>query len=96
MRALFVGGTIDNSEMDLDQTLLSVNYPERSGSGASRYRLYEVGRRDAEVVFAVYAAKDLDEDEVERVVAERDYERRFGVGADGVELVRSEALLAGL
>jgi hypothetical protein len=91
MRALFVGGTIDNSEVDLDQTLLSVNYPDRTGGGTSRYRLYEVGQRDGEVVFAVYAAKGLAPDEVERIVAERDYARRFGVGA-GVELVSSEAL----
>ena len=78
MRALFVGGTVDNSELDLEQQSPPVNYPPRSGSGHSRYRLYEVGQCQGEMVYAVYAAPDLAGAEVERVVAERDYVRRFG------------------
>ena len=79
MRALFVGGVVDNSELDLAGDELPVNYPNETGSGAARYRLYEVGERAGERVYAVYAAPDLAGDYVERVIAERDYARRFGV-----------------
>lgn len=78
MRALFVGGTVDNSELDLDRTSPPVNYPPQTGSGHARYRLYEVGQCKGEMVYAVYAAPELAGAEVERVVAERDYARRFG------------------
>lgn len=33
MRALFIGGVVDNSEMDLDGNQPPVHYPENSGSG---------------------------------------------------------------
>jgi hypothetical protein len=77
MRALFVGGLVDNSELDLAGDRPPVHYPENGGSGQSRYRLSRIGRQDDTVVYAVYAAPDLDEGEVERVVGERDYARRF-------------------
>ncbi len=77
MRALFVGGLVDNSELDLSGERPPVHYPENGGSGQSRYRLSRVGRQDDAVVYAVYAAPDLDEAEVQRVVGERDYARRF-------------------
>ncbi len=77
MRGLFVGGLVDNSELDLEGSTPPAHYPENGGSGVSRYRLARVGRRDAGVVYAVYAAPDLADDEVDRVVSERDYARRF-------------------
>lgn len=77
MRALFIGGAVDNSELDLDGTEPPANYPENGGAGRSRYRLQQVGRRDGAVAYAVYAAPDLANDEVQRVVDERDYVRRF-------------------
>lgn len=77
MRALFVGGPVDNSELDLAGARPPVHYPENGGSGQSRYRLSRIGRHDDAVVYAVYAAPDLDEGEVQRVVDERDYARRF-------------------
>lgn len=77
MRALFVGGTVDNSELDLDGDTPPRHYPENTGTGHSRYRLQHVGLRDSEVVYAVYAAPDLADEEVERVASERGYERRF-------------------
>ena len=40
MRALFIGGVVDNSEMDLDGNQPPVHYPENSGSGRPRYRGY--------------------------------------------------------
>lgn len=79
MRALFVGGVVDNSELDLDVANPPVNYPSDTGSGQPRYRLYEIGRRQGEPVYAVYAAPDLAADVIERIVAERDYVRRFEV-----------------
>lgn len=77
MRALFVGGLVDNSELDLSGERPPVHYPENGGSGAARYRLSRIGRQDDTVVYAVYAAPDLEDAEVERVVSERDYARRF-------------------
>jgi len=79
MRALFVGGTVDNSELDLDPGQLPTHYPDDTGSRVPRYDLYEVGHRDGEAVYAVYAAPGLSADAVEQVIAERDYPRRFGV-----------------
>ena len=79
MRALFVGGTVDNSELDLDPGQVPSHYPDDTGSRVPRYDLYEVGQRDGEPVYAVYAAPDMPPDAVEAVIAERDYPRRFGV-----------------
>ncbi|WP_251276745.1 hypothetical protein, partial [Enterobacter hormaechei] len=36
MRALFVGGVVDNSEMDLEGSHPPVHYPEDTGGGHSR------------------------------------------------------------
>ncbi|AXK73672.1 hypothetical protein DWG18_11015 [Lysobacter sp. TY2-98] len=77
MRALFVGGVVDNSEMDLDGPHPPKHYPENTGGGASRYSLRQVGTTDDRVVYAVYGAPDLDDGFVERVAGERDYARRF-------------------
>ena len=43
IRALFVGGTIDNSELDLDGHEPPVHYPPRTGNGIARYRLHALG-----------------------------------------------------
>lgn len=77
MQALFVGGTIDNSELDLDPGIPPAHYPENGGAGVPRYRLSRVGLRDDEILYAVYAGPGLADDEVERVSTERDYARRF-------------------
>ena len=66
MRALFIGGTVDNSELDLDGTQPPRHYPENTGGGQPRYRLHHVGRRDDRVAYAVYAPAGLDDAEVER------------------------------
>ena len=77
MRALFIGGVVDNSELDLDAQDPPKHYPENGGSGMPRYRLHQVGRKGKETVYAVYAAPELAEEEVRRVIAEREYARRF-------------------
>jgi len=77
MRALFVGGTVDNAELDLDGGSPPQYYPPNTGGGQSRYSLHHVGRRDGSVCYAVYAAPDLADSEVERIASERDYARRF-------------------
>ena len=78
MRALFVGGVVDNSEMDLDESQPPVHYPQNSGAGRPRYRLHQVGqRKDGSIAYAVYGAPDLADTEVERVAGEREYARRF-------------------
>ena len=78
MRALFVGGVVDNSEMDLEGSRPPVHYPEDTGGGHSRYRLHQVGEAaDGTLAYAVYAAPDLADQEVDRVADERAYARRF-------------------
>lgn len=78
MRALFIGGVVDNSEMDLDEGQPPVHYPENSGGGRPRYRLQQVGKRDdGSIAYAVYGAPELDASEVERLAQERGYARRF-------------------
>lgn len=77
MRALFVGGTVDNSELDLDAGEPPRHYPPDTGSGTARYRLHHVGLREGAAIYAVYAAPELADTEVERVAEERGYARRF-------------------
>jgi hypothetical protein len=78
MRALFVGGVVDNSEMDIEGAQPPVHYPEDTGGGHSRYRLHQVGKQeDGTVAYAVYGAPDMADDEVARVADERAYARRF-------------------
>lgn len=78
MRALFVGGTVDNSELDLDGLEPPRHYPQNTGSGQPRYRLHHVGLRDGEAVYAVYAAPELADAAIENTAEERNYPRRFG------------------
>jgi hypothetical protein len=82
MRALFIGGTVDNSELDLDGDEAPLNYPPNTGSGQARYRLHHLGRQDEAVVYAVYGAPDLANDEIARIAGERDYARRFSATVD--------------
>ena len=77
MRALFVGGVIDNNELDLGASEPPVHYPPETGSGQARYRLQAVGRADGDIVCAVYGAPDLAADEVLRISDDRAYARRF-------------------
>jgi len=81
MRALFVGGPVDNSELDIDGNEPPLHYPPDTGSGHSRYRLHQLGRQEDAVVYAVYGAPDLADDEVRRISGERDYARRFSAEA---------------
>ena len=76
-RALFVGGVIDNNEIDMEASEPPVNYPPETGNGVSRYRLHAVGRHADAITCAVYGAPDLDPNEVLRVSDERAYSRRF-------------------
>lgn len=79
MRALFVGGMVDNSELDLDATQPPAHYPENTGAGRPRYRLHHIGEhnRDGEIAYVVYAAPEMADYEVERIASERGYPRRF-------------------
>jgi hypothetical protein len=81
MRALFVGGPVDNSELDIDGKEPPLHYPTDTGSGQPRYRLHQLGRQADAVVYAVYGAPDMADDEVRRISAERDYARRFSAEA---------------
>lgn len=76
MRALFVGGTVDNSELDLDGEP-PAHYPENTGAGLPRYRLHQVGQRNGTTAYAVYGAPEMEDEEIERIANERDYARRF-------------------
>lgn len=78
MRALFIGGSVDNSELDLDGDAPPTHYPPDTGSGQSRYRLQQVGHHDDAVVYAVYGAPEMPSADVARIADERGYARRFG------------------
>lgn len=84
MRALFVGGAVDNSELDMDHGQPPVHYPASTGGGRPRYHLHHVGRSDGAIVYAVYAAPGMADDEVERISDERDYSRRFSAEPEPV------------
>ena len=78
LRALFVGGVVDNSELDMDGPQPPLHYPENTGGGAPRYRLRQLGvRGNGDVAYAVYGAPEASDDLVERIADERDYARRF-------------------
>lgn len=79
MRALFIGGPVDNSELDLDLdgSAPPRHYPPSTGSGQSRYRLHQVGRRGDRIVYAVYGAPDSADADVAAKADERGYARRF-------------------
>lgn len=82
MKAFFVGGITDNSELDLDGARAPARYPpEHTGSGVHRYRLHSTVERDGQPLFAVYAPPEMEDAEVARIVAERRYEHRFDAGA---------------
>ena len=85
MRALFVGGTVDNSELDMDGEP-PTHYPENTGAGRPRYRLHKLGQRDDGIAYAVYAAPEMADDEIERITDERDYARRFNATAVRADL----------
>lgn len=78
LRALFVGGVVDNSELDMDGPQPPMHFPEDTGGGTARYRLRQLGiRGNGDVAYAVYGAPDVSDEFVERVADERDYARRF-------------------
>lgn len=78
LRALFVGGVVDNSELDMDGPQPPLHFPEDTGGGTARYRLRQLGiRANGDVAYAVYGAPDVSDEFVEQVAGERDYARRF-------------------
>jgi hypothetical protein len=81
MRALFIGGTVDNSELDLAPGDAPQRYPA-TGTGQGRYRLHHFGLKDDEPVYAVYASPELGDAHVMQVVLERDYARRFAATSE--------------
>lgn len=86
IRGLFVGGVVDNTEIDLDPGKPPMHYPPDGGGGQSRYRLRQVGTgQDGEVACAVYGAPDTPYAEVARVSGERGHARRFEVALQEIE-----------
>jgi hypothetical protein len=81
MKAFFVGGVTDNSELDLEGAP-PPHYPDAKGSGVHRYRLHSTGGETdhGSPQYAVYAPPEMDDAEVARVVAERRYAQRFAQG----------------
>ena len=80
MKAFFVGGITDNSEIELDGARPPAHSPDQTGSGVHRYRLHSVVERDGQALFAVYAPPEMDDGDVARIVAERRYPQRFAQG----------------
>jgi len=84
MHALFIGGTVDNTEVDMDDTHPPTHYPPNTGSGHPRYRLHQIGKQDRQLVYAVYGAPELPAEEVSRIADERGYARRFAAQVEDV------------
>lgn len=84
MRALFIGGTVDNSELDIEGSEPPLHYPPDTGSGQPRYRLRQIGRQGGAPVYAVYGAPDLAPEEIVRIADERGYARRFAAQAQDI------------
>jgi hypothetical protein len=80
MKAFFVGGVTDNSEIELDCTHPPAHYPAGTGAGVHRYRLHSSCDRDRAPLYAVYAPPEMADADVARVVAERRYAERFAPG----------------
>src|SRR3546814_13841924 len=55
MRALFVGGTVDSSDMDIDGDEPPLDYPTQTGSGQPRYRLNHVGHHGGRTIYKAYS-----------------------------------------
>ncbi len=87
MHFLFVGGLIDNSELDVESRTAPVHYPEDGGSGTQRYRLHALGNHGDDAIYAVYAAPEMEAGEVNSVIVERDYARRFGARANACDTI---------
>lgn len=85
MRALFVGGVVDNTELDMDGEEPPLHYPPDTGGGASRYRLRLVGRHDGGVSCAVYSPPEAAIEDVMGVADERGYARRFDARLERVD-----------
>lgn len=78
MRAFFVGGPTDNSELDMDvDGIAPTHYPPNTGSGVPRYRLQATGERDGRLLYAVYAAPELSDEQASQIAGERKYADRF-------------------
>src|SRR3546814_14203961 len=88
MRALFVGGTVDNSELDIDGNEPPLNYPPSTGSGQPRYRLHPVAQQGRTAAYAVYGAPVLAAAEVPRISEERGTSRRCGTGGGDQEYAK--------
>lgn len=84
MRALFVGGTVDNTEIDIDGKEPPRHYPPNTGSGQARYRLHQIGRQGDEAVFAVYGAPEMADEQVLKTSDERGYARRFSAETEDI------------
>lgn len=84
MRALFVGGPVDNSELNIVGDTPPQHYPPDTGGGQPRYRLHQVGKQGNAVVYAVYGAPGLSEEAVREVTDERGYARRFAAEVEVV------------
>ncbi|WP_149194337.1 hypothetical protein [Luteimonas suaedae] len=85
MRALFVGGVVDNSELDMEGDSPPLHYPPDTGGGRPRYRLHQVGRNNGTVAYAVYGSPELSPEQVKQVADERAYPRRFDAEPRDVE-----------
>lgn len=89
MRALFVGGVVDNSEMDMDDTPPPLHYPANTGSGRPRYRLHQIGtREDGSIAYAVYGAPEMPDEDIARIAEERGYARRFEATPESPDALR--------
>lgn len=89
MRALFVGGVVDNTELDLEDGQPPLHYPENTGGGHPRYCLQQIGARgDGSIAYAVYGAPELPDEEVARVAEERAYARRFEARPVSADMLR--------
>ena len=82
MRALFVAGT-GTHEVEIDGHEPPLHYPEHRQRPITLTPAL-VGKQDETIVYGVYGAPDLPDNEVNTVEDERDYARRFAARVEAI------------
>ena len=80
MRALFVGGCLDASEIDLDGADPQLRYPENTQIGRPSYILHHLAKLpNGKLAYALYAPTTMAAIDVAQIASKRRYAQCYGV-----------------